>query len=148
MARADSDERLEVWERLLVTHATVLAALERQLERERGLPLSWYEVLLRLERAGGAARMQDLARQVFLSKSGLTRLADRMEQAGLIERRACPSDGRGTEAVLTPVGRSAFRRAAAVHLRGIEAHFSRHVRYDELPVLRAFLDRVLAAESA
>ena len=143
MARPD-EKRLEVFERLLVAHATVLAALERQLEQERGLPLTWYEVLLHLSRAGGELRMQQLAQQALLSKSGLTRLVDRMVEAGLIERRACPSDRRGTNAVLTPAGKAALRRAAPVHLRGIEEHFTRHLTDDEVATMKSALDRVIS----
>jgi DNA-binding MarR family transcriptional regulator len=89
--------------------------------------------------------MNDLAAAVLLSRSGLTRLVDRLVTAGLVERRACPSDRRGALAALTDEGLAALRRAAPVHLRGIEAHFASELADEELPVLQAALDRVLAA---
>ena len=142
------DDKLAVWEQLLVAHTLLMGALERELVAERGLPLSWYEVLMYLNRADGAMRMQELARSVLISKSGLTRLVDRIEQAGLIQRTTCPSDRRGTLAVLTPAGKAALRKAAPIHLRGIEEHFAKHVEDGEVDVLRAVLDRVLSAPMA
>ena len=89
---ADADEPLAVWAAFLRAHSTLTAKLERELIAERALPLAWYEVLLQIKRAGRPLRMQELAGSVLLSKSGLTRLVDRMEAAGLVERTNCPSD--------------------------------------------------------
>jgi DNA-binding MarR family transcriptional regulator len=137
------DDRLEAWAAFLRAHAALTAALERELLSERGMPLSWYEVLLRLIAAPeGSLRMQELARAVFFSKSGVTRLIDRMEEAGLVERRHCPSDRRGTYASITDSGRSAFRRAVPVHLAGIREHFGNHLSDEETAVLRDVLSRV------
>src|SRR5712691_5660891 len=88
----------------------------------------WYEVLLHLNRSPeGRMRMQDLADLALQSRSGLTRVVDRMEAAGLVSREVCPSDRRGILAVITPEGRRSFRRAALLHVRGIERHFGRHL---------------------
>jgi DNA-binding MarR family transcriptional regulator len=147
MPRRPDPERLAVWRLLLETHAAVVDRLGRELEAECDLPLTWYDVLLQLSDApGGRLRMRDLAAAVLLSRSGLTRLVDRMQAAGLVCREAHPSDGRGANAVLTPAGRTALRRAAPVHLRGIEDHFARHLADQDVPVLRAALDRVVTAE--
>jgi DNA-binding MarR family transcriptional regulator len=147
MSRRPDPERLAVWRLLLETHATVVDRLGRELEAECGLPLTWYDVLLQLSGApGGRLRMRDLAGAVLLSRSGLTRLVDRMAAAGLVCREAHSSDRRGANAVLTAAGRTALRRAAPVHLRGIDAHFSGHLSDDEVAGLRAALDRVLTAE--
>ena len=81
---ANADEPLAVWAAFLA-HSAITAKLERELVAERSLPLAWYEVLLQIERAGRPLRMQELASSVLLSKSGLTRLVDRMEGAGLVE---------------------------------------------------------------
>ena len=144
-ARPD-DSRLAAWRSLLEAHAALTELLERELVGERGLPLSRYEVLLRLvEAPGGRLRMQELASSVLLSKSGLSRLVDRMEVAGLVRRERCPSDRRGAFAVLTDQGRSALRRAAPVHLRGIHEHFARHLDDEEARTLAAALGRVSAA---
>jgi DNA-binding MarR family transcriptional regulator len=147
-ARPD-DSRLAAWRSLLEAHAALTELLERELVAERGLPLSRYEVLLRLvEAPGGRLRMQELASSVLLSKSGLSRLVDRMEAAGLVRRERCPSDRRGAFAVLTDQGRSALRRAAPVHLRGIQEHFARHLADGEARTLAAALGRVSAAARA
>ena len=145
MARLERS-RLEVWQQFLRAHRRVLGVLGDELEQERGLPLAWYEVLLHLERAPGRRlRMGDLADAVVLSPSGLTRLVDRMVDDGLVRREPCPSDRRSTHAVLTADGRSALRRAAPTHLRGIDEHFARVLTDDEVDVLSRALGRVLDA---
>ncbi|HZD38562.1 MAG TPA: MarR family transcriptional regulator [Actinomycetes bacterium] len=139
-------ERLAAWRALLEAHAAVTDLLERELEQERGLPLSKFEVLLELAEApGGRMRMLELAQSVVLSKSGLSRLVDRMEEAELVRRERCPSDRRGYFAVLTERGRAVLRRAAPVHLSGIQEHFARHVADDEVQVLIDVLGKVNAA---
>lgn len=141
-----SPERMAAWRALIEAHGALLCRLEQELEAERGLPLSWYEVLLRLSAAeGGRLRMSELAGSVLLSRSGVTRLVDRMERAGLVRRETCPSDRRGAFAALTPAGKAALRRAAPVHLRGIEEHFARYITDEEARVLASALGRVLRA---
>jgi DNA-binding MarR family transcriptional regulator len=145
MARPERS-RLEVWQQFLRAHQRVLGVLGDELEQERGLPLAWYEVLLHVERAPDRRlRMGDLADAVVLSPSGLTRLVDRMVDDGLVRREPCPSDRRSTYAVLTADGRSALRRAAPTHLRGIDEHFARLLTDDEVGVLSRALGRVLDA---
>jgi DNA-binding MarR family transcriptional regulator len=140
---------LAAWRRLLEAHATVTELLERELVAERSLPLNRYDVLLNLAEApGGRLRMQELSASVLLSKSGLSRLVDRMVEAGLVRRERCEDDRRGWFAVLTDQGRSALRRAAPVHLRGIQEHFARHLEPGEAQVLAAALGRVVAAARA
>ena len=149
MSARPDEGHLAAWRSLLEAHATVVELLARELEDERGLSLGWYEVLLQLAQApGGRLRMQDLAQSVLLSKSGLTRLIDRMEGDGLVGRERCPSDRRGAFAVLTPAGRTVFRRAAPVHLRGVQEHFARHLDGAEAELLRACLARVTGAARA
>jgi DNA-binding MarR family transcriptional regulator len=136
-------DRIEVWRRFLRSHARLVEVLGTELERECGLPLSWYDVLVNLAAApGGKLRMTELARAVLLSRSGLTRLVDRMVAAGYVERRACPSDRRGALAVLTPVGREALRAAAPVHLRGIGEHFLDKLGDEDLAALARVWDTV------
>jgi DNA-binding MarR family transcriptional regulator len=137
---------LAAWRALLETHAAVTELLARELVAERGLPLSRYDVLLNLAEApGGRLRMQELSESVLLSKSGLSRLVDRMEEAGLVRRERAEDDRRGWFTVLTEQGRSALRRAAPVHLRGIQEHFARHLDDEEARLLAAVLGRVSAA---
>jgi DNA-binding MarR family transcriptional regulator len=125
-------------------HAAAIHVLEEELEADQGLPLSWYDVLLQLNEAGGRLRMQELARAVLLSKSGVTRLVDRLVREGLVGRQPCASDRRGWLAVLTPEGKARLRKAAPVHLRGIQEHFGALVGEDEALALRAVGDRLLA----
>ena len=140
---------LSAWRLLLEAHATVTELLENELVAERGLPLSRYDVLLNLAEAPDSRlRMQELSASVLLSKSGLSRLVDRMVEAGLVRRERCQDDRRGWFAVLTDQGRSALRRAAPVHLRGIQEHFTRHLEPEEVEAMTAALKRVVAAARA
>src|SRR5919205_752780 len=126
-ARPDPAQ-LSAWRLLLEAHATTTELLEHELVVERGLPLSRYDVLLNLaESPDGRLRMQELSASVLLSKSGLSRVVDRMEESGLVRRERSEDDRRGWFAVLTDHGRSTLRRAAPVHLRGIQEHFARHL---------------------
>ena len=144
-ARPDPAQ-LAAWRLLLEAHAATTELLERELVAERGLPLTRYDVLLNLAEApGGRLRMQELSASVLLSKSGLSRLVDRMVDAGLVRRERCQDDRRGWFAVLTDQGRSALRRAAPVHLRGIQEHFAQHLEPEEVQVLTTALARVVAA---
>lgn len=139
-------ERLAAWRGFLEAHARVTDVLEAELQAERGLPLAWYDVLVQLsESADGALRMQELARRVLLSKSGLTRLVDRMEQAGLVRRGQVESDRRGALAVLTPAGRDRLRNAAPVHLRGVEQSFTGLLTDDEAVAMRSAFAKICAA---
>src|SRR5579862_3686417 len=134
------------WRALLGTYIAVRERLSDELEAERGLPLTWYELLLRLYHAPGQRlRMQDLAAGAFLSKSGLTQAVTAMEVAGLVTRDPVPSDRRGVFAGITPAGRRAFRRAAPVHLRGLQQHFGAHLTAEEARAIARGLGKVGAA---
>lgn len=140
------DRRLALWEAFLTTHAAVVRRLADELERQRDLPLSWYEVLLYLNRAPERRmRMGELSGSLLLTPSGLTRLIDRMEAAGLVRRDRCPSDRRGAYAALTPAGRARLEDAAPVHLRGIDRHFARHLGDRDVAVLERALRKVREA---
>ena len=142
---AQDTEVLAAWRAFLHGHLVLTGVLGREMETETGLPLTWYDVLLNLHEAGGRLRMQELARSIVLSKSGLTRLVDRMVTAGYVCREPAEGDRRGLLAVLTPEGTEALRRAAPVHLRGIEQHFGRLVSAEEAAVVRDVFERVRAA---
>jgi DNA-binding MarR family transcriptional regulator len=139
------DEReLRAWRGLLRMHATLTKALDAELDAAHGLPLSSYEVLLHLNDAEGRRmRMSDLADTVILSRSGLTRLVDRLEREGLIERQSCPSDARGSFASLTPTGRRKLAAARATHLAGVRSMFLDHFTAEEQELLGAAWERVL-----
>jgi DNA-binding MarR family transcriptional regulator len=142
-----TDEGTAVWSAFLHAHAALVDVLEARLQERRGLPLAWYDVLKTLARAPGATmRMQDLARGVLLSKSGLTRLFDRMEQAGIVERQSCPSDRRGTLAVMTPKGRRTLRAATPVAEAAVEEYFLAHLTRDEARAMQSAFDKILSAQ--
>jgi DNA-binding MarR family transcriptional regulator len=143
----DIDEaHMDAWKAFLRAQSGVLATLEDELQRERGLSLTAYEVLLHLSRApAGALRMQELAHRAVLSKSGLTRLIDRMEKAGSVTRRACPSDRRGTFAVITEAGREMQALAAPIHLRGVREHFASRLSDQDALAIRAALSKLIPA---
>jgi DNA-binding MarR family transcriptional regulator len=138
-----SPRELAAWRGFLKVHAALTRALDAELAAAHGIPLSSYEVLLFLQSVpGGEMRMSDLADSVLLSRSGLTRLVDRLESAGLLERRQCSSDARGYHAAITSAGRRAFRDARATHLAGVRQRFLRHLSDEELARLATIWDRV------
>jgi DNA-binding MarR family transcriptional regulator len=146
---APLDERqLRAWRGMLRVHATLTKALDAQLEAEHGLALTSYEVLMYLNDAEGRRmRMSDLASTVILSRSGLTRLVDRLERDGLIERQSCPSDARGSFASLTEAGRQRLQAARATHLAGVRSLFLDHFSEADLDALGSAWERVLPGVS-
>ena len=126
-------------------HAGTVRELERELAAEAGMPLAWYDVLLQLvEAPERRLRMAELADRVLLSRSGLTRLVDRLQAEGLVRREPSRDDARGTYTVLTSDGFERLRRAAPVHLDGVARHWLAHFTDDELRELGALLRRVTA----
>jgi DNA-binding MarR family transcriptional regulator len=138
-----SDEQLDAWRAFLRAQAELIGKLDRELEDEQGLPLTFYDVLAQLSHADGRLRMSELADAVVLSRSGVTRLVDRMVRAGLVRREACPTDRRASYATLTAAGRKALKQAWPVHSRGIAEHFARHLSCDDAKTMTAAFDRML-----
>ena len=145
--RAPDELRLAAWRAFLKAHAAVIDRVERDLARgEELLPLTWYDVLLELAAAeGGRLRQRDLARVVVLTRSGISRLVDRLEAAGLLCRQPNPDDRRGDFLLLTDRGRAALRRTWPAYARGIQAHFARLLSDEEARTLAVTLERVVAA---
>src|SRR4051794_7109387 len=113
---AATDPRLEAWRTFLQAHARLFRRLDEELRQEHGLSLPEYEALMQIGRSPGRrVRMSQLAQQVLLSKSGVTRLIDRLVADGFVERSACSHDARGAEAVLTDAGLERLRSAAGTH---------------------------------
>lgn len=107
--------------------------MERELVAEQNISLGSYDVLVNLARAPGRRlRMAELADAVILSRSGITRLVDRLERLGWVSRQRVVGDGRGVVAALTPAGLDTLRRAAVTHLAGISRHFVDRFDHDEL----------------
>lgn len=125
MAEAPSPAHIQAWRLLMESQALVVERVEASLA-ERGLPpLAWYDVLWAVREAPGRRlRQSRLADAVVMSRSGLSRLVDRIEAAGLLRREACPSDRRGADVVLTPEGRAMLRRMWAVYGDGIARGFA------------------------
>ena len=139
-----SSAELRTWRTFLRAHATVLRQLEQELMAEHDLPLASYDVLVQLsESPARRLRMTELADRVLLSRSGLTRLADRLERDGLLTRQACPSDARGTLAVLTDAGLERLRSAWPTHLRGVSQHVTGRLTPDEVQQLGALLGKLV-----
>lgn len=141
-----TNETTEAWRAFLLAHARVTRILDEDLRRETGLNLGWYEVLLLLAGAPGQRlRMSDLADGMILSRSAATRLVDRLERDGLVDRTVCDSDRRGMEVSLTDAGRERFLVAGRLHLRGIEEHFGAHLDPSQLEVVTEALTKVADA---
>lgn len=139
MAGALDDPLLTTYGRLVEAHARLERALGPALEASTGLPLSWFEVLLRLGRSeGGQLTMGELAGQVALTTGGVTRLVDRIEAAGYVERRPCATDRRVSFTALTGRGREVLEQAAGAHADHLRQVFGGLSRTD-----RAALDRLL-----
>jgi len=140
---------LHAWALFLATHATLIEKIEAALAAAELPPLAWYDVLWELEKAqDGKLRMSDLAHAIVLSRSNLTRLIDRLEDAKLTARERCADDRRGAFAVLLPAGREMRRRMWPVYRREIEALFASHLAPKEAEAMSAMLTKVLKATRA
>ena len=140
---------LDAWARLLRGHAAITRALSAELEAEHGLTINDYGALLLLSRADeGRLRRVDLAEELVLTASGVTRLLDGLERIGLVERAACASDRRVTYAVLTAAGRDRLEAASASHLSGVRAFLEERFSGEELDQLAGLLGRLPGAAGA
>ncbi|HYI65634.1 MAG TPA: MarR family transcriptional regulator [Candidatus Limnocylindrales bacterium] len=138
------DPRLGAWRSFLRAHARVVRELERELQSEQKLALSDYDVLVQLAAAGEhRLRMSELADRLLLSRSGATRLIDRLVAEGLVERASCETDRRGQWAELTDAGYLRLRAASPTHLRGVATHFLDRLSPEDLSRLERMLNGVL-----
>src|SRR4051812_38331751 len=139
-----SAPELAAWRGLLRVHTALVKELDAELAEAHDLPLTSYEVLITLESAPDRKRrMAELADRVLLSRSGMTRLVDRLEREGLLMRDTCTDDGRGCYAVLTEKGADLLAQARPTHLDGVRERFLRHFSQDELVMLASMWERVL-----
>lgn len=137
------DPRIEALGMVLETHNEVVNELQRRLEAQFDLPVPWLGVLIRLARSPGQRlRMTQLARDMTMSTSGLTRLVDRIERAGQVCRESCPDDRRGLHAVLTDDGRAVLARAAPAHVADLDELLAAPFDDDELRQLTDLLRRL------
>ena len=134
------DDRVTLWGLFLEVHEGIKRRLARELRDEVGVPDAWLEVLLRIGRTPGqSVPMTQLADMVLFSSGGFTKLADRMERAGLIRREPCPGDRRSSLATLTPEGRRVLDRALAVHVPGLQRHLVDHLDAEQRRQLEEIL---------
>jgi DNA-binding MarR family transcriptional regulator len=124
---------VRAWARLLRAYSSTTRSLSAELQEEHGLTINDYEALLVLSRAEeGRLKRVDLARSLLLTPSGITRLLQGLEDAGLVERASCPSDLRVTYAQLTDAGREEFEAASEGHVAAICALFEQHFTDEEI----------------
>ena len=138
-----TDWRLSVWRGFLRTHSHLIKRLEQDLQTQHKIPLGSYDVLVQLAEAPGCRlRMSELAEAVLLSRSGLSRLVDRLQKDGLVLREPDPADARGLYTVLTDKGRDTLRDAARVHLAGVARLVLDRLSDAELEQLAALMARL------
>ena len=147
MAKEEVDEiHLAAWRNFITAHANLIDLIDRELTTGDYLPLNWYDVLIELvEAPKNRLRMHELAQKVVLSRSGLTRLVDKLETEGLLDREAAPDDRRGAFAVLTTKGKDAVRKSWPAYSKGIAKHFASYMNSEESKILRDVFDRIIEA---
>lgn len=139
-----SERELAAWRGMLRVHAQVTQQLDAQMREEHGLTVSQYEVLLFLADAPERRmRMADLASRVLLTRSGMTRLVDRLVDLGCVERCAAEGDGRGAYAQLTETGAAALTAAQRTHRRGVRDEFLSKLGVDDQTALGSAWSRLL-----
>ena len=139
-----SAERLRAWRLYFESALALVDVLDADLERDAAIPLRWYDVLVHLEEAPDGLRMNELAERILYSKSGFTRVVDRMEEAELVRRVRPENDRRSILVVLTDDGRETMDRARRHHRHAIEQHFSRHLTDGDVKALTRALEKVSA----
>jgi MarR family transcriptional regulator, 2-MHQ and catechol-resistance regulon repressor len=145
--RRIDDPRITFFGRLFEAHAKLTHLLNAELEEEVGIPLSWYGVLLLVGRSPEGVRpIGELISATAFTSGGVTRLVDRMERAGYVERRPCPSDRRVQHVGLTDAGRDMLERATEVHLRGIQQHMIDRLQPEEVAIMDTLLARLVQGD--
>ena len=137
-----SAERLRAWRLFFESALALLDVLDTELERDAGIPMRWYDVLVQLEETPGGIPMNALADRILYSKSGFTRVVDRMEEAELVRRVRPQHDRRSILVVLTDKGSDTMERARRYHRDGIEQHFSQHLSEPEIKALTRALEKI------
>jgi DNA-binding MarR family transcriptional regulator len=134
-----SAERLRAWRLYFESALALIDVLDAELERDAGIALRWYDVLVKLEEMPDGLCMNELAERILYSKSGFTRVVDRMEEAGLVRRVRPQDDRRSILVFMTEEGRSTMEHARRHHRHAIEEHFSSHLTDSDIKALiRAF----------
>jgi DNA-binding MarR family transcriptional regulator len=131
---------------MAMVHTALVESLEAELWESRRLHFGWYDVLVTIRLSGGAMRMSELAEMALISRSAATRLVDKIEQAGYVERHICPTDRRGMVVSLTPEGRKVQERAAPIVLRQLQNHFGRYLDQRQAEAMAENFERILEGE--
>ncbi len=137
-----SPERLRAWRLYFESALALVDVLDAELERDAGIPLRWYDALVHLDETPDGLRMNELAERILYSKSGFTRVVDRMEEAGLVRRVRPENDRRSILVVLTEGGRNTMEQARRHHRHAIEQHFSRHLADTDVKALTRAFEKV------
>jgi DNA-binding MarR family transcriptional regulator len=143
MRKVGEGDMLEAWTGLLFAHSRVIRGLERDMLEQHGLPLTWFDVMSRLKQApDGRLRMHELEDASIFTRSGMTRLVDRIEDAGFVRRARSPEDRRGVYVEITPAGRDKIDAVWPDHVASIDRHFGRFVDPEEAKVLQRASNRI------
>ena len=139
-----SPERLHCWRLFFESALALLDVLDTELQAAVGIPQRWYDVLVHLEESPDGIRMNELADRILYSKSGFTRVVDRMEEAGLVRRVRPQHDRRSILVLLTDSGTETMERARLHHRDGIDRHFSQHLTDADIQALTRALQKISA----
>ena len=139
-----SPERLRAWRLYFESALALVDVLDADIERDAGIPLRSYDVLVHLEETPDGLRMNELAERILYSKSGFTHVVDRLEEAGFVCRVRPENDRRSILVVLTNEGRTMMEQARRHHRRAIEQHFSRHLTDADIKALTCALEKISA----
>jgi DNA-binding MarR family transcriptional regulator len=137
-----SPERLRAWRLYFESALALIDVLDAELERDAGIPMRWYDALVHLEETPDGLRMNELAERILYSKSGFTRVVDRLEKAGLVRRVRPEYDRRSILVVLTDKGRGTLKQARRHHRHAIEQHFSHHLSDADIKALIRALEKL------
>ena len=137
-----SPHQLADWRVFLESAYALIDTPDAEMQSERNITIGWYDALVHLEDAADGLSMTEFANRILTSKSGLTRVVDRMEAAGLVRRERPPEDRRVVKVLITPAGRKTLQDARAVHHRGIQEHYVQHLTARELAALTAAMEKV------
>jgi DNA-binding MarR family transcriptional regulator len=139
-----SPERLRCWRLFFESALALLDVLDTELQDAVGIPQRWYDVLVHLEESPDGLPMNELAERILYSKSGFTRVVDRMEEAGLVRRVRPPHDRRSILVLLTDKGTETMERARLHHRDGIDRHFSQLLTDADITALARALEKISA----
>lgn len=134
-------QQLIDWRAFLESAYALIDILDQEMQAERGLSIRSYDLLLHLDEADGLA-MNQIAERILFSKSGLTRVIDRMEEEGLVRRERPPSDRRVVRVYITPKGLDVLHAARTIHHRGIQQHYIAQLDQHDLAAMARALHKL------